>query len=469
MGYTVKYGRLTGGLCYGNGCVERFAHPQGRCYSSRVMRRETPVKAFLCAMVEDVPPIIRLINELQPESLCFFAPEPSRALIEQQIQPQLTHLPRRWDWVVTSDPYDLLVSQRALAQQLPPLLDTWDIQVGELVLGLGDVTPGMAAALVLVGLERSSKLLQVLAPAHGSGLGGSTDSAPRSQDVPPGSDEQAAAPWKVIEGNLWDEAAVTARREACQLFNRGHYEAAAQHFRQLARRVSGGQKPFYHALGDMADGYGLWHRMQYRQAWDKLKHAVKALEMAALWGGPPGVSSLVSVVKGHVAFVERIIMDPRDVKEGLTLDLLGQGTRRAGIHQDGEGAMRVLVRALEHAAQWRLLTQHRITPWDVQTELLPESWRDRVQTRYRDEVDGRLTLPTHVQYQLLADLHDELGTRYLKHWPTLMPLVDAANRSVLGHGCEPPKPERVQQFLEALLALLDVTQSMLPTFPTLAL
>lgn len=424
------------------------------------MRSETSIKAFLCAMVEDSPPIIHLINELQPETLCFFAPEASRALIEQHIQPRLTHLPRRWDWVATPDPHDLLASQRVLAHQLPPLLETWGIQVGELVLGVGDVTPGMAAALVLVGLDRSSKLLQVIAPTQTRESSAPADSASRPQD---------AVPWNIREGNVWDEAAVTARREACQLFNRGYYEAAAHHFRQLAQRVSGSHKPFYRALGDMAEGYGLWYRMQYRQAWDKLKQAVKALEMAALWGGPPGMGALVSAVKGHATFVERIIMDPRDVKEGLTIDLLAQGTRRAVVHQDVEGAMRALLRALEHAAQWRLLTRHQIMSWDVKLELVPEPWRERMQTRYRNESDGRVTLPTHAQYHLLADLNDELGARYVKQWPTLMPLLDVADRSVLGHGSEPPKPERVQQFREALLSLLGVTESSLPTFPTLLL
>ena len=70
------------------------------------------------------------------------------------------------------------------------------------------------------------------------------------------------------------------------LFNRRLFAAAAKLFREVEARVSGGQKPLYRAFGDLADGYDLWERFYYRQAWEKLKTAVKAFEMASLWGGP---------------------------------------------------------------------------------------------------------------------------------------------------------------------------------------
>jgi len=49
------------------------------------------------------------------------------------------------------------------------------------------------------------------------------------------------------QDNPWTEAAITARRQAAEQFNRGSYAAAAATFRHIEARVSGGQKPLYHA------------------------------------------------------------------------------------------------------------------------------------------------------------------------------------------------------------------------------
>jgi hypothetical protein len=51
----------------------------------------------------------------------------------------------------------------------------------------------------------------------------------------------------------------------------------------------------------------------------------------------------------------------------------------------------------------------------------------------------------------------------------MKPLLDAANHSVLGHGFEPVKAERVQQLYDIVLKLTGVSESSLPKFPVLAL
>ena len=50
----------------------------------------------------------------------------------------------------------------------------------------------------------------------------------------------------------------------------------------------------------------------------------------------------------------------------------------------------------------------------------------------------------------------------------MKPLLDAANHSVLGHGFEPVKAERVQQLYDVVVKLTGVADSSLPKFPTLS-
>ena len=245
------------------------------------------------------------------------------------------------------------------------------------------------------------------------------------------------------------------------------FVAAAKLFREVEARVSGGQKPLYRAFGDLADGYDLWERFHYRQAWEKLKIAVKAFEMAVLWGGPPGLTSLLPAIKANAGFLERLVLDPAPVKDLQAPDLLAHAGRRLhGLH-DPETAMVSLVRALEAFAQRQLFKQYQIKTWDVQPEQLPQSLQETCRSCWLEDLDGKYKLPLQAQFRALAGLGDQMGQAFLREWPTMKPLLDAANHAVLGHGFEPVKAERVQQLYEVVVKLSAVSETSLPKFPVL--
>src|SRR5262249_49935245 len=190
---------------------------------------------------------------------------------------------------------DFAACHQTLARTLPGMLHTWDVQPGELIVDVTGATPAMAGALTLATLSLSSRIVSLVAAREGQ--------------------EQArieidGQPFVWTQENPWDEAATASRREGCELFNRRLFSAAAKLFREVETRVSGGQKPLYRAFGDLADGYDLWERFHYRQAWEKLKTAVRAFEMASLWGGPPGLISLGPTVKAHTGIFEKNLLDP---------------------------------------------------------------------------------------------------------------------------------------------------------------
>ena len=94
--------------------------------------------------------------------------------------------------------------------------------------------------------------------------------------------------------------------------------------------------------------------------------------------------------------------------------------------------MRALVRALEGFAQCRLFKQYHIKTWDVQPDQLPQALQETCRTCYLQDLDGKYVLPAQAQFRLLAALDDPMGQAYLKEWPTMKPLLDAANHAVLG-------------------------------------
>ena len=423
------------------------------------MGTDSFVKALLIAFSEDTAAAVYSINRLKPDSLCFFLPEAVKGLVETAVQPQIAQMPRRWAWVITPDPHHFMISYQALSRTLPDMLRTWDVQPGELVVDLTGCTPAMAAALALAGVAHTSRMV-VLGRSE-SHLAETKTSA-EVIDV-----EGQGRIW--IQGNPWDEAATQARHEACDLFNRGVFAAAAELFHHIEARVSGGQKPLYRALADVAEGYGLWDRFLHRQAWDKLKTAAKALDMAAVWGGPPGLKVLMPALKTNAGFLERLVLDPQDVKEFMAFDLLAHARRRADVDHYFEAAVAVLIRALEAYAQWQLFKQYKIKTWDVRPEQLPEALREACLTCFLDDVDGKYKLPLQSQFRTLAGLGHQMGQTYLANWAKLKPLLDASGQAVLGHGFEAVKPERFHQLYELVVKLTGATEATLPKFPHLSL
>jgi len=420
------------------------------------MATEQSVKALLVALTDQPAAAVYVINRLNPELLCFFAPESARVHIDTAIQPQIQHMPKRWDCVITTDPADVILCHQVLSRTIHDLFRTWEVHFGDLVVDLTGATPAMAAALASASLPWTSRLITVT----------SIDAGRPSEDPPLLIDGQERR-W--LQGNPWDEAAIFTRREACDLFNRGAFRSTRLLFQHLEMRVSGGQKPLYRALADIADGYGLWDRFQYRQAWDKLKTAVKALEMASLWGGPPGLKQVLPAIKANSVFLEKIVLDPAEVKEGVALDLLAHAHRRAQADHNGEAAMLTLVRALEAFAQRQLFKQYKIKTWDVRPEQLPQALQETCRTCFLDDVDGKYKLSLQSQFRTLAGLGDQMGQAFLRDWQKMKPLLDAANHAVLSHGFEPVKMERFHQLYEIVARLTGAADSSLPKFPVLNL
>jgi len=416
------------------------------------MAHEQPVSALVVALTDDLSAAVHSINRLCPESLCFVLPESAKPLVERDVQPKISQMPRRWDWVVLPDTESFSSCYQTMARSLPGMLNTWGIEPGSLVVDLSGATPAMAGALTLVAMPFASRVLSIVGAKEG-------------QEGDTVTTEDREALWVSI--NPWDEAAEVMRRDGCDLFNRGSYVAAGSTFRQIETRVSGGQKPLYRAFADLADGYDLWERFHYRQAWEKLKNSAKAMEMASLFGGPPGLKGAIPSIKANAGFLEKLVLDPAEVKELLAYDLMAHTGRRLRIAHDAEAAMQSLLRALEAFAQRQLFKQYKIKTWDVQPDQLPQALQEICRTCYLEDIDGKYKLPLQAQYRVLAGLGDQMGQSFLREWPTMKPLLDAANHAVLGHGFEPIKAERVQQLYDVAIKISGVGEASLPKFPIL--
>ena len=417
------------------------------------MSRDYRTKALLIAVSEDPVSVQACINRLIPEFLCFVVSESRKASIEADIQPAISKMPQRWDWILVEESFTAV--HHTLTKSLPDILKTWGLQPGELVVDFSRATPAIAAAMALASRPWTSQVVGLTTPESDTG----------KSDVVVVGDRTFA--WQ--EGNPWNEEAVQARQEAALLFNQGAFSPAAKRFRRIESLVGGSLKPLYHALADMADGYAAWEGFKYRDAWDKLKTALKAFELASVWGGPPGMSSLLAGVKQNLKFLENIVMNPDDVKLPVAHDLLAHAKRRGERDQHIDSALQLLLRALEAYAQYHLWKPYRIKSWDVQVEQLPQDLQEPCRACYADDVDGKFHLPLQAQFRALAGLGHPMGQTFVNEWTRIKTLWDAAHQSVLGHGFQTTKADRFHQFYAAAIKLTNVTEPNLPAFPKMTL
>lgn len=399
---------------------------------------DSRTKALLISVGGSSEPVINSINELKPECLCFFASEESRSIINSEILPALKERPAWMAEIVTTDPYDLLACYRSLTGKWQELRQNWRLEPGDWTVDYTEGTKPMVVALMLVTLNDSSGYRYV----------GGTKA--------------------LSQINPWDELAGVHRHEAATLFGRAQYDQAAEIFRRLVQRVSGGEKHIYRALAEIAEGYRLWDNFQYKAAWEKLKPASKSLEMATVFGGPPGLKTFITKIRESLSLLEKLSLGTPGIKQEHFFDLMANARRRADLEHKYDDAMSRLYRAIEAYAQiW--LASRGINTSDVQADQLPQEIRQEFAGKYRDGIDNRIKLPLYGAYRVLQLLKDPAGSIFFEHWPQMKLLLDSRNKSILVHGLESVKRERFEEMFKLVCKISGVAEESIPRFPEIIL
>ena len=149
--------------------LRRLEFAGGRCYSLAVMSGEYRTKALLIAVSEDPIPVQACINRLAPEFLCFVVSESRKASIEAEVQPAITTMPQRWDWILAEESESFTAVHHTLTKSLPDMLKTWGLQPGELVVDFSRATPAIAAAMALASRPWASQVVGLTTPESDTG------------------------------------------------------------------------------------------------------------------------------------------------------------------------------------------------------------------------------------------------------------------------------------------------------------
>ncbi len=230
-------------------------------------------------------------------------------------------------------------------------------------------------------------------------------------------------------------------RTLVQLFNAGHFASVLNRIEDLQPRVV---RPDHRRRLDFIAGLAraceAWDTLRYEAACQGFQRLIKEFRGLTQDLGLHGDLQRASDVVHGIWHSRCKKSDcncglPLDTRTAL--DLLANADRRAAEHRY-DVAVALLYRLMEYIAQ-RRLHDLGIRTDDVRLERLPEDVRAKWEPR--GDADGRLKVGMLQGYELLADLSDDLGRKFLElYWAVASPLrpyLESRNMSPLAHGFQP--------------------------------
>ena len=412
-------------------------------------------KAILISVGGTPAPIVFSLNHQKPEYICFFVSEETRDSIDKDILPNLNFRYRHYHWITTQSAEGLSECYRVLSRELPEILKKWKIDPKDLVVDYTGGTKTMSVALALATIGNSSSYTYV----------GGVERSKEGVGVVINGKERM---WYL--DNPWDELAVSERKEACLLFNKARYSAAAEIFAKTAEKVSRKYKAFFEAMRDLVEGYELWDKFKHREAKQKLYRSKKVIDATASISGKAELVSLSIKLEENLNFLGKL--ENAQAQRGLLLcyDLLSNAKRRAELENKFDDAVARLYRTIEAVAQFRLESQYGINTTNVKIAQIPNSLREKYKKKYTEEKGEKIRLPLYASYLLLKELNDELGQKFFQFYDKhLRPLLDLRNKSILAHGFTPIKEDTFKKMYSIILQFTGIEEDQIPKFPELRL
>lgn len=413
------------------------------------------MKAMIISVGGTPAPIIFSLNHQRPDYICFFVSEESRSIIERDILPGLGFKPRHHYWIITPSAENLSECYRVISKELPQILKKWEVDPKDFIVDYTGGTKTMSVALALATIENSSLYTYI---------GGVERSKEGIGVVINGKEKM----WYL--DNPWDEMAVLERKEACLLFNKARYSAAAEVFARTSERVSQRNKAFFKAMWQLTEGYDLWDKFRHKEARKKLYSSRNVIDASAVISDKAEIIALSNALKENLNFLDEL-QNNKDQKGLLFFyDLLANAKRRADLEDKFDDAMARLYRAMEAIAQFRLESQYGIKTSDVKVKQIPASLKEDYKAKYVDENNGRIKIPLSASYRLLKELGDKYGKSFFQHYDKeLKIMLDVRNKSILAHGFYSVKEETFRNMYSVILKFTGISGEQIPEVPALML
>lgn len=380
------------------------------------------IQAMIASVGGTIEPLVASIRSHRPDLVVFFASEQTVELIGA-IKDRLRDGggPPTDRKVVTHDPEDL-VTCYADALRCATLVQSAGMPAAGVAVDITGGTKVMSAALALATVGMGFSFAYV---------GGRERSKEGRGVVVTGSESivRRADPFAVY--------AVEERKRVALFFRTYQFTAAQALIRSLlARPLRDQDRLAFELVGDVAQGYGLWERFEYKQALQVLGGCFRKWSIAAQANPEIRYAHILPGLEANVRWLERLAKHTAVFTQSDTLlvaDLIANADRRAAEGSYDDGIVR-LYRALELGAQAAVQRRLGCGTDRVPVTAVPEEVRSEFLARYREDDPGFLRLPLEGSYRLLAALSEPEGRRFDSQRDRFKKVQSARNSSWLAHG-----------------------------------
>jgi len=361
--------------------------------------------------------IVKSIKSNNPDYIAFFVTEESKRETVPEIEKELPDLPEREE-VLIKDMNDVNGIYEEVSKKLRELKE----KGYDLVVDFTSGTKAMSAGAVLAATSENATISYVA----GKRVGGKVVRG-----------EEQVLSYSPVKGMVDSEIKILR-----ELFNTYQYESCMEVIKRIEEMTSDPEiTERLKRYRQLVEGYSLWDRFDHK----------KALEILRAFD-----HSIVNIERNKKILLkmERENYENYDL---LIVDILNNARRRMeeGKYDD---AMARLYRTVELIAQYRLKMKYEIDTSDVDTWHLKTLGMERkVLEKYEELRDekGKIKLGLKKDFELLQDLGDEVGKKFLED-KKMQDLLSKRNNSILAHGLVPVKREDAERMFESVRGYVEL-------------
>ncbi|MGH9353536.1 MAG: TIGR02710 family CRISPR-associated CARF protein, partial [Terriglobia bacterium] len=394
-------------------------------------------------------PVIKTLQYHQPEAVLFFVSEDSRKQVGERILPALDPVPQ-YSFAETTNPGDIAVCYEALRSRIAGWLSDRALQPQEVLVDITGGTKPMSAALALAGVELFSQFSYV--------AGKERDKAGLGVVI-------SGTEYVLFTSNPWDQLATRERERSKWLFSEFHADAASQVLLRAAEKCSPKLRERLDTLGNLARLFAesdRFHFKNLRRAFDKI-----GPKLELIFAEDFTVFERLRALATHWSEVQQEggVDGERGVSATLQ-ELLANADRRAkqGRYDDAIGR---LYRAAELFAQAKLREAFGAKLGKVQRDSVPQEQLDRWVATFGEGHDGMYKFGIDDDLKAMAFSQNPQHQEIAAQRDLISGHLQKRNGSILAHGLRPASEEDFQQFWQALLPIVGVTEGALPRWPRL--
>lgn len=400
-------------------------------------------------------PIIKSIDNYKPD-LVYFMPSQSSITQIGEITAKTGISPAQIKTKIVGDHQNLVSAFKTASEIIKETKEDYEIWI--------DYTGGtksMSAGLVIAGLNEGCKFVYV----------GAVNDKGRNKEglgIVKGGFEDV-----LPQANPYELFAKPETGRAFDLFNRYQFVAALNNFDSALEKIQDeGEKERLRILRELTDAYSSWDKFKIFKTRKEslikiLKKNLSDLRKIYKISGEKE-HEFVKQIEKNIEFLKLRFEDERYV----IADLLNNASRRIeeGKYDD---AVARLYRLIELIAQTRLkelglidekkLKDNRVFAIilrDLEKKLDKEAIEKYKKGQRQEDLNkGVIKIGLSKDYELLADLDDEFGKKFIeesKEAENLQNLLNARNNSILAHGLEPVERKTATELFEKVEAYAKI-------------